>query len=309
MTFPRCGALCVGVLFTMMACSRDAQKNDTLAQDSTLAHDLQLANADSTAQPQLKDVPATPPPAAPQRAAPEPAAPRRTPPRPTPPRVIPNPPPQPAPRTTTSGNTVESRSPSGNTESARVGTIAAGTTLALSAGQRICTNTNTPGDRFTATLMEPVQGSNGVVLPAGSTAVLEVTSLKQSTNSGDKMNIELAVRSISYGGKTYPITGDIVSADLEKVRSKDNNDAGKVIGGAAVGAILGRVLGGKNKTKGTVVGAAGGAAAGAVLAQATAKYDACLPTGSKILVRLNSAIQVQAVTSSSGNVAPTSSGI
>src|ERR1041384_5416722 len=41
------------------ACKQGDKPEDALAQDTALAHDLQLANADSTAQPQLKDVPAT----------------------------------------------------------------------------------------------------------------------------------------------------------------------------------------------------------------------------------------------------------
>src|SRR6476469_5738049 len=45
------------------ACSTGDNKADTsLAQDTALSRDLQLATGDSAAQPQLKDVPATPPP-------------------------------------------------------------------------------------------------------------------------------------------------------------------------------------------------------------------------------------------------------
>src|SRR5213075_1959767 len=41
------------------ACKQGDKPEDALAQDTSLAHDLQLANADSAAQPQLKDVPVT----------------------------------------------------------------------------------------------------------------------------------------------------------------------------------------------------------------------------------------------------------
>jgi outer membrane lipoprotein SlyB len=141
-----------------------------------------------------------------------------------------------------------------------------------------------------------------VVVPSGATAVLEVTSQGRSNQAGENMNIGLVVRSISYGGKTYPVDGQIVSAGVEKVKASDNNDAGKVVGGAAVGAILGRILGGKSKTKGTIIGAAGGAAAGAVLAHQTANYDACLPSGGRVVVRLDSPMSVQAGSASNGGV-------
>jgi len=165
------------------------------------------------------------------------------------------------------------------------------------AGQRVCTNTNSVGDRFTATLASAVSGSNGVVIPAGATAVVEVTSLKRSEQAGDNMAIGLAVRSVTFGGKTYPVDGQIASAQVEQVKASDNNDAAKVLGGAAVGAVLGRILGGKNKTKGTVIGAAGGAAAGAVLAHQTAHYDACIPSGGKISVQLNAPLSIQSAPS------------
>jgi uncharacterized protein YcfJ len=164
----------------------------------------------------------------------------------------------------------------------------------LTAGQQVCTNTNTPGDRFTATLAEAVTASNGIIIPVGARAVVEVTSVKQSEQAGDNMSIGLVVKTISYGGKTYPVDGQITSAQVNKVRGKNNNDAGKVLGGAAVGAILGNILGGKkSKTKGTIIGAAGGAAAGAVLANKTANYDACIPSGGRITVRLNQPMSIQ----------------
>ena len=40
------------------ACT-DTKKTDTLAQDTSLNRDLQMANQDTTAQPALNDVPAT----------------------------------------------------------------------------------------------------------------------------------------------------------------------------------------------------------------------------------------------------------
>ena len=302
----RPAVVCAAVVLAVAACSKGDNKTaqDPLAQDSSLTRDLQLANRDTTAQPQLKDVPTTPPPAPPrpavverQRVAYTPPT-RRPAPAPTPRPTREPVPATPAVTTTPSGNTV-TRAPAGNSEGA-VGVVAAGTNIAVNSGQRVCTNTNTVGDRITATLAEPVTGSNGVVIPAGSTAVLEVTSLGRSGQAGENMNIGLVVRSISYGGRTYPVNGQIVSAGVEKVKASDNNDAGKVAGGAVVGAILGRILSGRSKTQGTIIGAAGGAAAGAVLAHQTEKYDACLPLGGRIVVRLDSPMSVQAGTATNG---------
>jgi outer membrane lipoprotein SlyB len=287
------------ILLAVAGCKGDNKSGqDALAQDSSLTRDLQLANNDTTSQPQLKDVPATPPPAPPK---PEVVEHRRVASAPPPRRRVHAPIPQPvvvapAPTVTPSGNTiVRAPAAAGNTEG-RVGVVAAGTSLGLSSGQRVCTNTNSVGDRITATLAEAVTGSNGVVIPAGATAVLEVTSLGRSGQAGENMNIGFVVRSIAYGGKTYPVNGEIVSADVEKVKATDNNDAAKVGGGAVVGAILGNILGGRSRTRGTIIGAAGGAAAGAIIAHQTEKYDACLPIGGRVVVRLDSPMSIQAAT-------------
>lgn len=306
-------ALCLATVLALAACKGENKANqDVLAQDSSLTRDLQLANRDTAAQPQLRDVPTTPPPAPPRAATTEPrrvasAPPVRSAPRPTPPRRVVTQPPvappvrsQPTP-VTPSGNTVQAGPAATGRSEGRVGIIAAGTSLALSTGQRVCTNTNTVGDRLTATLAEAVTGSNGVVIPAGATAVLEVTSLARSEQAGENMTIGLVVRSITYEGKSYPVDGEITSAQTEKVRSSGGNDAGKVAGGAVVGAILGNIFGG-HKAKGTIIGAAGGAAAGAVLANQTAKYDACIPSGGRVTVRLDAPMSVQAVGSSNSGI-------
>lgn len=301
-------AICAVSLLAIAACSKgdNGAGKDPLAQDTSLTRDLQLANNDTTAQPQLKDVPTTPPPAPARPAVVEhrrvayTPPPRRRAPAPTPaPAPVST---APAPSVTASGNTVVRAPASGANTEGRVGVVSAGTNLALNSGQRVCTNTNSVGDRITATLAEAVTGSNGVVIPAGATAVLEVSSLGRSNQAGENMNIGFVVRSIAYGGKTYPVNGQIVSAAVEQVKAPDNNDATKVAGGAVIGAILGNILGGRSRTKGTIIGAAGGAAAGAVLAHQTQKYDACLPSGGRLVVRLDSPMSVQMGTASNSAI-------
>jgi hypothetical protein len=289
------------VTLALGACKQGDKPEDALAQDTSLAHDLQLANADSVSQPELKDVPATVEPAqSPVTTAPKTAqkrtpseilTPSRNPRRvATTPRSAPQPvETTPAPVTTSNGNTVTE----GTTGSERgVGTIASGSEIALYSGQRVCTNTYNVGDRFTANVAESVQGSNGVAIPAGATAVIELTSLKRSENANDNIEMEFVVRSIAFNGKSYPLNSTVTSAQVEKVRNGDaSNDGKKVATGAIIGAIAGQIFG--HKTKSTVIGAATGAAAGAVVAGATGKYDGCVPNGGRISLKLNQAMVVQ----------------
>lgn len=265
---------------TLGACGD--RTDDQLALDTTLNMDLELASRDTMAQPALTDVPAEAPPA-PVAAAP---APRRTTPTrtTTPPRTTP----APGPTTTPSGNVV---TPTGGAPERQMGMIPAGSTINLSSGSRVCTNTHRVGQTFTATVANTVTGSNGSAIPAGATAVVEITSLSRSENVNDPIDVGLRVRSITFGGRTYAVSAATSSAQVDRVRATTaSKDAQKVATGAVIGAIAGQILG--KDTRGTVTGAAVGAAAGAGAAAATANYDGCIPDGGRIVITLNSATEV-----------------
>jgi hypothetical protein len=255
-----------------------------------------MANRDSAAQPQLRDVPATPaaetpaPAPAPARTTPTPVATKPAP-RPSRPATTT---PEPTTRTTASGNT-ETRNAPGTAAASgggAVGTIASGTSLSLRSNSRVCTNTYTVGQTFSATVANSVSGTNGASIPSGATVTLEVTQLKRSENANDKIVMEFAVRSVAFGGRTYPVTGTVANADVERVRNQPKSkDVQKVAAGAAIGAIAGQILG-KN-TKSTIIGAAAGAAGGAATAAATANYEGCVPDGGSIAVNLTAPLQVR----------------
>ena len=136
-------------------------------------------------------------------------------------------------------------------------------------------------------------GSNGAVIPAGATAVIEVTKLKRSENANDNIEMGFAVKTISFGGATYNVDGDVTSAAVDRVRnSTKGNDAKKVAGGAVLGAVIGQVIG--KDTKGTVIGAAAGAAAGTAAAATTANYEGCVNDGGRIVITLTSPLTIKA---------------
>lgn len=290
----------LAALTLSVACS-DRNKGDVLAQDTSLTRDLALANQDTASKPELRDVPvaAEPEPVAaeveparapaPRRVATQPqrrATPRRTAPAPSP---VPAPE-QPVVRTTESGNT-ERVTERGS--EAPLGVVSSGSEISLAAGQRICTNTNNVGDKFTAQIADPVMGANGTVIPVGATAVVSITSLHRSEKAGDEIEIGLRVESIAYGGKTYPVSSEVTYAQVDKVRAESGGEtARKVATGAAIGAVIGQILG--RKTKSTVIGAATGAAAGAVVANRNADYDGCVPSGGRITIRLTEPLTIQA---------------
>src|SRR4030095_16055525 len=116
--------LALTVALGLAACSKGDSKSDTLATDTALNRDLQLATGDSAAQPQLKDVPPAP---APEPAPPPASTTRPRTPRPTPKPSTPAPEPATPPRTP-GGNTA---TPGEKSSAGNVGVVGAGTSLTL----------------------------------------------------------------------------------------------------------------------------------------------------------------------------------
>lgn len=126
------------------------------------------APAPATSRPATSaPAPVTVPPATPPAATPAPA---------------PAPPPAPAP-------------------APKTGNIGPGTTLELASGSRVCSNSSSDGDKFTATTVTPVSGSNGVTLPVGTQVILSVAT--------EKAPVFITAKgvSIDVAGKTVPIKG------------------------------------------------------------------------------------------------------
>ena len=244
---------------------------DSASADSALQRDLTLAEA--TAAPSAIADTALAPVAAPS--APVVRKPAAAKPRVTPVRATPTPEATPAPAPV-----------------ARTGAIAAGTALSLSTSSRVCTNTNRPGDKFIAAIDNAAVGTNGVMIPAGSRAVVEVATVTPGEGS-KPATITFRIRSITTDAGTFVASGDAEpTGDLERSRAEGSksSDMKKVIGGAILGGILGQAVG--KDTKGTVIGAAAGAAAGTIAAKTTAKYDSCLPAGAPLRLVLGEAVVI-----------------
>jgi hypothetical protein len=269
----------------LVACGRDSQ---SAADSAELARDLALANQ-TPAYPQFQDTaismapqpkPASRPPAPSTR--PRAAASRNTPPAPAPVRSRPVEP----------TRTVEEPAPAPAPPPApRFRGINAGTTFSASTKSQVCT-TNLPGDKIVATLNESVRGEDGVVIPAGTTVVLEVASVTPG-DTPEATQISLRMRSIDINEQ--PVSADasvaIVSGLERRAVERDKgSDRRKVVGGAVAGAVIGQILG--RDTRSTVIGAAAGAAAGTAAAVASRKYDACLPAGSTVRITTSQQIAV-----------------
>jgi len=289
----RLGSLrALAVAAAVLAATACADKNKSNATtDSALAKDLALAGQ-QTAQPTFQDtaVAPSPVPAAfnPKPDAPAPVRsrvaerPERRAPRPQAPKPEPTPAPVTVPQTPMP--TVAGPAPIH-------GEIGSGTSVGLTSGAKVCTSTNLPGDKIVATVNEPVTGTNGAVIPAGSTVVLEVASIN-SGGTADDATIVFRVKSLVVNDKMYSLAANVsTEGQLEKTKVANvdpNADKKKVIGGAIAGALLGQLIG--HNTKGTIIGAAAGAATGAAVSKAGEKWEGCLPAGAPLRLTLTGAL-------------------
>ncbi|MFW6202454.1 MAG: hypothetical protein ACOC8B_07740, partial [Gemmatimonadota bacterium] len=171
-----------------------------------------------------------------------------------------------------------------------VRTVPTGTTFAVHLDETLSTETNRVGDPFTATLRDPIVGPNDeVLIPSGATVRGRVTGVEPSGRVGETAILRLAFEAVSFGGRSHPLQATVVEANPERrTRTTTGDDAAKVAAGTAAGAILGRVLGGDAES--TVRGAVIGAAAGTAIAMGTSDVDAVLPSGSRMVIRLDTPV-------------------
>ena len=274
-------------LSAVIACSRgdDNRADSALATDTALNRDINLAGADTAAQPQLTDVPAAPAPAPSRPAASRPTTSGSRPSSST------SRPSTSSSRPSTSGSSSSGSSASGSSSSGS-STVNAGYTINARTNQKVCTNTIKVGDTFTATVYETVTGTGTGSIPEGATVTLRVTQAKRGENVNDDPVLATEVQSITINGRTYTPSSTVTYAKIDKERaSSKGNDAKKVIGGAIIGAVAGQVLG--KDTRSTVIGGAAGAAAGTGAAVATANYNGCIASGGRIQVRLDESMVVR----------------
>ncbi len=285
---PRMFAPLAAAAVLLSACGE--KKSDDLAADVSAAGDtVRSMRGDSVASVEVIPPAATPPTTAEQplvagRESPaEVPAPRATRPRPVSKPVTRPSAPRPTPST---AGTVPKSEPASSS-----GVVASGTSISVTNGAKVCTNTLTVGDRVTATTNNAISGSNGVSIPSGARVGLVVTKAKTSGSQGDAAELEFDVRSLTFSGETYTVAGS-VSTDAV-VMERKGGDGKKVAIGAAAGAVIGNVIGGGSRAQRTVVGAAAGGLAGAATAAMTGDRLACLPENAALTVRLGSPLTVR----------------
>ena len=180
----------------------------------------------------------------------------------------------------TGGSTVASRASAGSSE------IPSGTTLHVRLDESIDTRRNRTGDRFEATLFQPLVLNGSEVLPAGTAFRGHVTAAKASGRLKGRAVLGLTLDGFNYQGREYRIATN--SVDRVSTAHKKRN-IGFIAGGSGLGAVIGALAGGG---KGAAIGAAAGAGAGTAGAAATGKKQVGVTAETAMTFRLESPVRI-----------------
>jgi hypothetical protein len=135
----------------------------------------------------------------------------------------------------------------------------------------ISTRRNMPGDRFTATLTNPVVVDGQAVLPAGTRMAGRVMVSAPSGRFRGRARLVLVLDSFQRDGRRYRID-TTAAARVSGAHKKRNLVA--IGGGSGVGAAIGAIASGGT---GALIGAGAGAVAGTVGAAVTGRKEVTLP--------------------------------
>jgi hypothetical protein len=136
-------------------------------------------------------------------------------------------------------------------------TIPAATRISVRTIDGIDSTKNHVGDRFQASLEEPLVADGSVVLAKGADVYGRLAESKESGTFTGRSQLRLELTGIVVNGQTVPV----VTGEYELTgNSRGASTAKRTVGGAAVGSIIGAIAGGG---KGAAIGAGVGAGAGA----------------------------------------------
>ncbi len=165
-------------------------------------------------------------------------------------------------------------------------TVPEGTVLTVRLNQAVGSKISNSGDPFSASIVEPVQVGDKVVIPKGAEASGIITDAVPLGRFKGGAKLALTLNSVTINGTKHDIKTTGVT---ESKKGKGKRTAGYIGGGAGAGALIGALAGGG---KGAAIGAVAGAGAGTAGAAFTGNKNITLPAESSLSFKLTQPFEV-----------------
>jgi hypothetical protein len=164
--------------------------------------------------------------------------------------------------------------------------ISSGTIVRVRLEETLDTARNRAGDRFSATLVEPVAVDGTPVIPKGTRFAGHLIDSKPSGRFKGRALLSLSLDSFELNGRSHDITTTRVARASGGHKKRNWILIG---GGSGLGSALGAIAGGP---AGALIGAGSGAAAGTAGAAFTGKKNVHLPVETQLAFTLRSPVSV-----------------
>lgn len=144
-------------------------------------------------------------------------------------------------------------------------TIPAGTALTVRLIDSIDSDVTGAGERFRASIDDPIVMNGYTIIPRGADATVQVVRTEQAGAISGSDEIALKLESIRVGGQRFDLASDYAEVKGDSQGKKTAKTTAVTTG---IGAALGAVIGGG---KGAAIGAGAGAATGVAVSAARGK--------------------------------------
>lgn len=164
--------------------------------------------------------------------------------------------------------------------------LPSGTVFNVTLDQRLSARASNVGDRFTATVNEPIVAATGhVAVPAGAQVHGVITGLQQPDAPGGVAAIRMNFERMTFLGRSVPFNANVVDTGARMDPDRAERAAQGAVVGAAAGAVLGAVIGGNLRD--ILIGGAIGAGAGTILSLGLGNVEPALPAGTVLVLQTN----------------------
>jgi hypothetical protein len=180
-----------------------------------------------------------------------------------------------------------------NTSGADTVNVPSGTTIMIRTIDAVDSDRNQVGDKFQASLDQPIIIDDMVVVPKGTDVYGRLTQATEAGHIQGRSQLKLELTGIVVNGQIIPL----VTGDYSVSGSSRGASTAKRVGGAAAGgAVLGAIIGGG---RGAVIGAGVGAGAGTAVQVMTKGEQVHVPSETLLQFALQQDVRLPIANSTS----------